>query len=87
MITRGRKKQYGTSGVPVGLTEGLTVSDETGPEPVAKKQTRAGPPASVSASQRIRKSNVTSFHVMSRHVTSCHVKSRGTVTRPTLHCQ
>jgi len=29
----------------------------------------------------------TSCHVMSYHVTSYHVESRGTVTRPTLHCQ
>ena len=28
-----------------------------------------------------------SCHVMSYHVTSYHVESRGTVTRPTLHCQ
>ena len=28
-----------------------------------------------------------SCHVMSYHVTSYHVKSRGTITRPTLHCQ
>ena len=28
-----------------------------------------------------------SCHVMSHHVTSYHVESRGTVTRPTLHCQ
>ena len=32
-------------------------------------------------------SNVTSCHVTSHHVTSYHVESRGTVTRPTLHCQ
>ena len=31
--------------------------------------------------------HVTSRHVTSRHVTSYHVESRGTVTRPTLHCQ
>ena len=31
--------------------------------------------------------HATPCHVMSRHVTSCHVESRGTVTRPTLHCQ
>ena len=28
-----------------------------------------------------------SCHVMSYHVTSYHVENRGTVTRPTLHCQ
>ena len=28
-----------------------------------------------------------SCHVMSYHVTSYHVESRGTVTRPPLHCQ
>ena len=31
--------------------------------------------------------HVVSRHVTSRHATSCHVESRGTVTRPTLHCQ
>ena len=32
--------------------------------------------------------HVMSCHVTSRHVTSCHIlPRRGTVTRPTLHCQ
>ena len=48
-------------------------------------------------SRNVTSCHVTSSHVMShlaRHVTSCHImlrhitsKSRGTVTRPTLHCQ
>ena len=52
-------------------------------------------------SRHVISRNVTSCHVMSRHVTSCpvmsrhmsyhvtsyHVENRGTVTRPTLHCQ
>ena len=38
-------------------------------------------------SRHVMSRHVTSCHVMSYHVTSYHVESRGTVTRPTLHCQ
>ena len=41
-------------------------------------------------SRHVTSRHVTSCHILpvvSRHVTSYHVESRGTVTRPTLHCQ
>ena len=46
-------------------------------------------------SRNVTSCHVTSCHILPRHVTSCHimfntsyhVESRGTVTRPTLHCQ
>ena len=40
MNTRGRKKQSGTTRVPVNPAEGPTVSTDARPEPVVKKSTR-----------------------------------------------
>ena len=53
MIIRRRKKQSGTSEVPVGGTEGPTVSDEIEIEPVAEKKTRARTKVPVTRKSRV----------------------------------
>ena len=53
MIIRRRKKQSGTSEVPVGGTEGPTVSDEIEIEPVAEKKTRARTKVPVTGKSRV----------------------------------